>query len=347
MARIGITVYVKADGTYGLFENGLRQNVIFLYQLLSQEHEVFLLNHGETQPTESLAAYGVPDNKVVRRIDGADFVIGLGAGISREDLDHYKKTAKVLAYKAGNGGIISMESVCSKPIRKDAENYYDHDFYDAILMTPQHERTYKSWCETVYKCKVHIVPQVWAPTFIPQGFGYVPTNKFRFACLDPNITVMKTAHYPCLVAEAMYRESPELFQSFYVTNAIQFANHPHFAKFCGALSIFKNKIATVEPRFHGTTFMKDHMDVMITHSWENSLNYVYLEALYGNYPVIHNSEFLPVGYYYDSFSPVNKASYLCEAVKAHNDNSNTATDYLWTVSSANKKLLKTYEQALL
>ena len=52
---IGITIFVNAQGQLALFENGLRQNVLFLYRLFKsspQCESVFLLNHGDGEPTE-------------------------------------------------------------------------------------------------------------------------------------------------------------------------------------------------------------------------------------------------------------------------------------------------------
>ena len=48
---IGISIFVNADGSLGLFENGFRQNVLFLYLLFKASPNcarVYLLNHGES-----------------------------------------------------------------------------------------------------------------------------------------------------------------------------------------------------------------------------------------------------------------------------------------------------------
>ena len=48
---VGITIWVNAIGDMGLFENGLRQNVVFLYNLFRAApncRRVVLLNHGES-----------------------------------------------------------------------------------------------------------------------------------------------------------------------------------------------------------------------------------------------------------------------------------------------------------
>ena len=315
--RIGITIFINKDGSLGLFENGLRQNVIFLARLLAKRHEVFLLNGGDSEPAE--VPYFLSAIPITRRVENLDVVISLGAGLSAAEVEFYRKTAKIICYKGGNGGVIAMEAVCSKPIRADAEPYYDKDFYDMIWMTPQHLHTYKGWCETLYRCPVVEVPQVWEPLFIPTEYGYRPTDKFRVGVMEPNITVMKTSHYPIMVTEYGYRKQPELFKAVYVTNSIQFASDPHFAGFCNAMTVFKNGIATVEQRFQGTEFIRDHCDAVVTHQWENALNYLYHEVLYGNYPLIHNSSLMSsYGYYYPDFQTEQGGKELVRALKRHN-----------------------------
>jgi hypothetical protein len=209
------------------------------------------------------------------------------------------------------------------------ERYFDRDFFDAIWMTPQHIRTYKSYCEAIYRCPVFEVPQIWQPLFLQarfgdlqRPFGYQPgTTKKRVGILDPNITVMKTSHLPMMVCESAYRRRPDLFQAVYVTNAIQLQQSLHFNSFALKLKLTKDKVLTVEPRFVTADFLAHHADAVVTHHWENGLNYLYYDVLYGGYPLIHNSEFLAdFGYYYDSFDTESGADALTRALATHDAN---------------------------
>jgi hypothetical protein len=332
---VGITIFVNKDGELGLYENGLRQNVIFLHELFRgiKGYKSYLLNHGDGVLSEDVSKYGFSASDIVLTSDvedELDYIICIGAAIDVEAMVRLrKKGIKLICYKGGNGGIISMEGVASKPIRGDAERYFDVGLYDAIWMTPQHLHTYKGWCEIVYRCPVYEVPQLWSPTFIQSrpkeildNYPYLPGKKSkRISILDPNITVMKTSHMPIMVSEVAYRESPELFESLLVTNAIQLSSDPHFSSFCNALTIFQNKIASVEARYAGPDFIANHTDVVVTHHWENGLNYLYYEALYGGYPLIHNSKFImDYGYYYPSFDAHKGGEALIKALKAHDAN---------------------------
>lgn len=333
---VGITMWVNANGDMGLFENGLRQNVIFLYNLFRAApncKRVVLLNHGDGDAPQIPDGIPIRPSDIVRGsalTEKLDYVINLGAAIDANAAQQYRESgAKIICYKGGNGIVISMEAIIAQPPREDAERYFDRDFYDAIWMTPQHLRTYRSYCETIYRCPVFEIQQIWQPLFLASRnrhlqapFGYqLGRAKKRIGILDPNITVMKTSHLPMLVCDAAFRQQPELFQAIYVTNALQLMNHPHFSSFAGRLESVKQKIMTVEPRFVTADFLAHHADAVVTHHWENGLNYLYYDVLYGGYPLIHNSEFLAdVGYFYDSFNADSGAEALLRAIREHDRN---------------------------
>lgn len=170
---IGITIFIAKDGELGLYENGLRQNVLFLYQLFAAApgcRRVHLLNHGDGEFSGWPAGLGMDGVPVVRTAavaDDLDVIIVIGASIEVADLKALRaRGIRVIGYKGGNGAVISLEAIVAGPVRADAERYLDIDCYDALWMTPQHLHTYAGWCRTLYRVSVEAVPQIWAPTFI-------------------------------------------------------------------------------------------------------------------------------------------------------------------------------------
>ena len=332
---VGVTIFVKADNSLALFENGLRQNVLFMFQLFKASpncKRVYLLNHGDGRDPIIPEGLGIEPEDIVTTndvMDELDYVIGLGAAIDRETVMALRERGcKFICYKGGNGGVISMEAIVARPPRGDAELYFDRDYYDAIWMTPQHMHTYRGWCETLYRCPVYEVPQIWSPLLIENSepeirerFGYRKTKEpWRIGVMDPNITVMKTSHLPMLVCEVAFRRQREAFKAMFITNSWQFREKPHFQSFFLSLEASKAGIMTAEGRFIGPHFLADHCDAVVTHHWENGLNYLYYEVLYGGYPLIHNSEFLKdYGYYYKDFDAESGADALLRAYTEHND----------------------------
>ncbi len=330
---IGITIYVDAEGNLGLWENGLRQNVLFLYEMFRASPNcarVYLLNHGDGEPTETVEGYDDLRGDIFRTatvIDQLDYVIVVGAAIDPAMMQHLRERGtRLISYRGGNGAILSIESIINEQRRGNAERYFDIGLFDAIWITPQHVKTYKPWLQTLYRLPVSVVPQIWSPTMLNTrppvqagAFGYRPGKAaWRVGMMDPNNTVMKTSHMGMLLCESAWRERPDIFTSFYISNAIGLMENAHFNSFASSMQSVKAGIMTVEPRFISPDFLANHCDAIVTHQWENSLNYMYYDVLYGGYPLIHNSDLLKdYGYYYPDFAPDIGGKVLIEAFERH------------------------------
>lgn len=330
---IGITIYVDAEGKLGLWENGLRQNVLFLYDMFRASPNcarVYLLNHGDGEPTETVEGYDDLSADIVRTptvIDQLDYVIVVGAAIDPAMMQHLRERGtRLISYRGGNGAILSIESIINENRRANAERYFDLGLFDAIWITPQHVKTYKPWLQTLYRLPVAVVPQIWSPTLlhtrplVKEGaFGYRPGKAaWRVGMMDPNNTVMKTSHMGMLLCEAAWRERRDAFASIYVSNAVGLMENAHFSSFASSMQSVKAGIMTVEPRFISPDFLSNHCDAIVTHQWENSLNYMYYDVLYGGYPLIHNSDLLKdYGYYYPDFAPDIGGKVLLDAFDRH------------------------------
>ena len=108
------------------------------FSAAANRKRVYLLNHGDGRIPIVPDGLGLDPTAIVSTqdvMDELDFVIGLGAAMDRETVMALKQRGcKVICYKGGNGGVISIEGMVAKPEpRKDAELYFDHDYYDADL----------------------------------------------------------------------------------------------------------------------------------------------------------------------------------------------------------------------
>jgi hypothetical protein len=70
--------------------------------------------------------------------------------------------------------------------------------------------------------------------------------------------------------------------------------------------------------------MSGHANAVVSHQWNNDQNYSYLDALYGNYPLIHNSRWLwdnfSAGYYYPDFDAAQAGQQIVGAWASHDEN---------------------------
>ncbi|NBC36920.1 DUF2827 family protein [Novosphingobium sp. FSY-8] len=340
--KIAITLDFMDEAFGGLFTNGLRQNAVFLYRLFAASpncEKVWIWNLGGPDFQFPAGVMGIPADAVVRFDDIKDevtHVLVIGTTPGPEQRAHLKaRGCPLINYKGGNSAVLSMEGVTGAGFERYCERYFDRDWYDSVLMTPQHTRSYGKWLETLYRVPVREVPQIWDSGFLElysqkehtvcqyqpggkpalsQGAG----RRWRVAIFDPNVTVMKSSHMPMLVCDAGYRAQPDLFEKIYVTNAVRSIDNLHFRQFSSMLPSAKAKVLSLEERFVTFDFMARHADAVVTHHWENGLNYLYYEILSGGFPLIHNSEFMrDYGYYYPDFDAQTGGAVLVRALEQH------------------------------
>lgn len=361
---VGVTFFVSPSNT-NLWATGAIQNVIFLYMLLQRVPsvgEVILINGGDGEVLpEALTLAGV-DIKIARFaevVDCLDVLIEAGAQVSGEDVAELRRRGgKTVAYRMGNDFVIDME----RTIFKQTPGYlFNQVGFDEIWTLPHHEKTCRSYWEVMERCAVKVLPYIWSPLFLDKGiselpdglrYGYEPSPQLKnIAIFEPNVNVVKTCHYPLLVCEAAYRQDAALFQSIYVTNTARIKEHKTFQHFIGTMDVGKNKIATIEDRYTTPYFLSKHAQVVVSHQWENQLNNLYLDVLYGGYPLIHNSQMLQCGYYYEPFDAEGGAQVLLDVLRHHDeraaDYSATAKAFLTTMNFDYADNIRQYETALL
>ena len=225
---------------------------------------------------------------------------------------------------------------------------FNGTLFDAVWMIPQHENTCKSYFSIMYRCSAYVVPAIWSPIFCDKvikqikdehnlTFGYQPDpdkKSKRIASFEANINVVKTCFTPILIAEQAYREQPDKIKNVYMCNTYDKKDNPTFFNFIGRTELVKNGVMTVEKRYQMPDFLTRYVDIVLSHQWENGLNYAYNDALYGGYPFIHNSKLIPkgVGYYYDQFDAFEGAKVLLDVIdnhdKHHDEYVKRANEYL-------------------
>lgn len=104
-------------------------------------------------------------------------------------------------------------------------------------------------------------------------------------------------------------------------------------------------------RFPLCRMMAEHVDVVVTHHWENAQNYVYYEALHGGYPLIHNSHLIGgCGYRYHDFDCEEGGRALQRAFAEHDGNLDAyrraANEFLRGLDPENSDNVRIYSDAL-
>lgn len=369
--KIGITFNLEAKVT-DIWANGANQNVIHLYHLLQHSsivEDVILVSWGpekRTTPPDGFMLEGLNLKYayVEDVIDQLDVLIEGTLVIEPHQVTRmHEHGGKVVCYKMGNDFIMDMEKFL---FDKKAGRVFNGTLFDSVWMIPQHENTCKSYFSIMYRCPAYVVPAIWSPVFCDQvikrikeqnnlEFGYKPDPEKkakRIASFEANINVVKTCFTPVLIAEQAYREAPEKIKNVYLCNTYDKKDNPTFFNFIGRTNLVKNGVMTVEGRYQMPDFLTRYVDIVLSHQWENGLNYAYNDALYGGYPFVHNSTLLPkgVGYYYEGFDAFHGADVLLNVIdnhdKHHEEYQKRANAFLETLLPSNPINIAIYEREI-
>jgi hypothetical protein len=361
---VGISIFAR-EGQPSLWENGISQNVLFLAQLLERVPEVesvFLINGGVAS-NEDVQRLALPYRYPVLSLNDAhaqlDLAIEMGAQFSIEWITSFRQRgASVVLVCVGNNYVIDIERMAHN---LPPAFLVSGAPYDEVWTIPEYERTCKAYYEVALRAPVHIVPHLWAPDFLraaerelPEGqrFQYQPRSRWRVGVFEPNICMVKTCHVPMLAIDQAFRLNPGAIEMVRVFNALELKEHAGFVAFATSLDIVKQHRATFEGRWPIATAMTEQADVIVSHHWENGQNYLYYEALYGGYPLVHNSPFLDgCGYHYGDFDSEAGGLALLRAHREHDatlpDYRSRATRYLAGLDPLNPANVAVYRDAML
>jgi hypothetical protein len=188
---------------------------------------------------------------------------------------------------------------------------------------------------SIHRCPIIDVPYLWAPLFLEHTvsifaaegfeFGYKPGSltpgNVNPAIFEPNLSPRKCGLVPFLICETAQHANPDLLGQVRFLNSLQMKDQRTFSFLIDNSSLFRNKKVSIEQRDYFAKVMGQGSNVVVSHQIECSQNYLYLDALSGNYPLIHNSEiFKDVGYYYPESDIAAGHQQILTAIKEHDAN---------------------------
>ena len=369
--KIGITFNLECQVT-DIWANGANQNIIHLCHLFQHSdliEDVVLVSWGaenRTTPPEGFMLEGMNLKfaYIEDIIDELDVLIEGTLVIEPSQVARmHEHGGKVVCYKMGNDFIMDIEYFL---FGKKAGRLLNGTKFDSVWVLPHHNNTCNSYFSIMYTCSCYVVPFIWSPIFCDKvikrikeqhnlDFGYKPNSDKkakRIASFEANINVVKNSFTPILIAEQAYREHPNKIQHVYMCNTYDKKDNPTFFNFIGHTNLVKDGIMTVEGRYQMPDFLTRYVDIVLSHQWENGLNYAYNDALYGGYPFIHNSKLIPkgVGYYYDQFDAFEGAKVLLDVIdnhdKHHEEYVKRANEYLDSQLPTNPVNIYMYEKEI-
>ncbi|RZF27191.1 DUF2827 domain-containing protein [Paraburkholderia sp. UYCP14C] len=338
--RIAISVVTHAG--QNIWQNGLGQNVIFLaelFQRLSFVQSVVLIDVGDQfamPPQVDTNAKALNVIKTADATDQVDVIVEMGGALDVQWLDLMRARGKKVVFHCCGQPFVGLAepAVFNKPTHASRP-----DRCDEVWHLPK-DAAFAPMLRVLHRCDVHQTPFIWHPQFIERRIQEVvdlsglrygfqagarandaatdAARGLRVAIFEPNISVVKTSSIPMLVCEEAYRADPASVRMMHVLNTLHMKDHATMLHFANSMNLVREHKAVFHGRHDIVGFMVQHADAVVSHQWRNEQNYSYLDALYGDYPLIHNSAWLKeAGYYYPAFEIRQGAAQLRLAVDRH------------------------------
>ena len=171
--------------------------------------------------------------------------------------------------------------------------------------------------------------------------------------MEPNLQSSKNCILPMYIVDAFEQEYPNSLQSCNVFCAEKLTQNEYFVKLILQMDIYKERkdFLKIYKRINFIEAITKYGSLIISHQQDNALNYLYLEALYLNLPLLHNSYFIKgAGYYYPE-NDIDIAKFqISKILKDHKkDISNynlNSRKVINRFSSKNLENLKSYEKKI-
>ena len=157
--------------------------------------------------------------------------------------------------------------------------------------------------------------------------------------MEPNLNIVKFCLLPSMIVEECYRSKTgkEYIEKLRITNSEKIKDDKLFMSHIKTFDLFKDKKISAESRYQTAYVLTQFLDVLVCHQILNPLNYLYLDATYLGYPVLHNAYMCEdLGYYYDASNIKDGAKMLSHILENHDKN-------IESYNSKNKLVLKKYK----
>jgi hypothetical protein len=247
---------------------------------------------------------------------------------------------------------------------------YETTFDEVWYIPQQHENNY-GFFRTVYRTESIMVPFIWHHKFIlnsvkeieksfkegkyKKGYKYVPNKERKtIGVMEPNINIVKYALIPSLIAEESYRTDigKEKIDALMITNAEKLKTNYEFMAIIKTFDLYKDNRISAESRYQTAFMLTQHLDVLICHQVMNPLNYLYLDAAFLGYPVIHNAELCKdLGYFYEGSDTLTGSKLLNYVLTEHDNHileyNEKNDEVLQRYHADNEMLVETYDKMIL
>jgi hypothetical protein len=366
LQRQAIVLATNNVNDESLFHNGLTQNIVVFYDLFeSMGYKSYLFQHGQVAENRKqfLHSYDIiTSNQIMNEKSVIKAFIEIGMSIDSATRAYLRSNGtKIIKIYLGNIINIDIEN-----IQNFTSIMFSHHVVgeiDQVWVSPHYEQ-HVEYAAVLNQTEIknsNIAPYVWDPCFITQ-YGTKDTIEWAapadwrnqdIVIMDPNISFQKCYFYSLLLCEAFSKKYPEWQGKVQIINGDKIKIDANSFNFIlPSLTLYKKDRIILHGRKNIHTILKDHRSsCFITHQWNNDFNYMTLELLYCNYPILHNSEgWDKFGYVYSINKWDEAIETMYNAFKNHKYNMNIykthAANLIWTHSIHNPEVQSQWRKIL-
>lgn len=333
--RVGVSI-MTGDRQH-VWNNGLTQNIFHFANLLSQIpfiEAIYYINCGDrsTHPRGSDdEAMRFPIITQAEAFHSVDVAIEMGGAIDVEWIRRFRfRGGKFVIHQCGQPYVALIE-----PTVFSREGFFIEAQRCEEVWLLAKDMIFAPMLRTIHRCPVHEVPYLWSPRFLeqtvqhgPDGeplYGYragmLKAGQARPAIFEPNISPIKMGLIPQMICDVAERRSPGVIDHVTYLNGDGTLDHPAYVHFMQSMTTYQSGRTRIIGRDYFAHVMGRGCNMVVSHQLNCPQNYVYLDALHGSYPLIHNSViFKDVGYYYEASDVRAGASLFQAAVETHDQN---------------------------
>lgn len=332
--KIGITLNLSVN----FWSNGLNQNVKFLYDTLKRlGHEVYYVtNHKPIEKFKFNHKYMLWSDVLKDSSESFDVFIAAGFIVEHREFALLKSrnpNTKIILLQLGNVLMFEMRDIIQPP-SGDGFRFNPvetGELLDAIWISTHHEFG-SEYLKVAYgNDNVRVAPYIWDPYFIQSKIEdlklngkspfFNPDLVNRVQIFESNTLVNKNFLVPFCIAHKARDMFPGSIDGINVFCTQKQRNTDYFKSFMSKFSSVREKDFTFfNNRWCTLDALSKFGGVIVSHQYDNDLNYAHFEALYMGVPLVHNSKTLmDEGYYYPDFNIDMGAKQLQNAILNHKD----------------------------
>lgn len=341
--NVGITITIL-DPKESLFTNGIRQNALILrdtFKEIDFVNEVYFIDFGQKKNLTGSVWEKYSEHIVnfEESLEKVNVVVTVCQFVSDDFVKKYRERGiRMVRHIMGNSYYLFNESSLFKD--DEYSTIHKQDGYGAIWISPMLYETNKDLFECLHDAKAYIGPYVWSPEFIEEhakqfeqegkSVNYTShVAKKKISVFEPNVSLVKTSVFPTIVMEKLHVRYPDIVEHSSMFGAKEIAKKKCFIRFAKDLHVNKAGKLSFEARYPIVWTLMNHTDIVFSHHQDNGLNYLYFDAAWFGYPVVHNSDYVKeLGWHYSRYDADGAVEAILQASNYFNGDQQKANEYL-------------------